>query len=106
MFKAVLVFSRLEAAPEPVEEPDEWEVENVEMMELEAENPVVTVYTAEADMVEETVETDMPAEEITESDVSEQISYEDAVAATEDEYSSTDTEMQKAYEEDKEYDAK
>ena len=106
LFKAVLVFSRLEAAPEPVEEPDEWEVGNVEMMELEAENPVVTVYTAEADMVEETVETDMPAEEITESDVSEQISYEDAIAATEDEYSSTDTEMQKAYEEDKEYDAK
>lgn len=68
LFKAVLVFSRLTAEPEPVEEPDVWEVGNI-VGEENAEHPVVTVYTAQA---EENAETEAFEREVSEEVLSEE----------------------------------
>jgi len=82
LFKAVLVFSRLEAEPEPVEEPEVWEVGNIAETE-NAENPVVTVYTAQEDVLDEDASAD--------------------IAEPEFESSSADIETQEVYGDDKEY---
>jgi len=68
LFKAVLVFSRLTAEPEPVEEPDVWEVGNI-VGEENAEHPVVTVYTAQA---EGNTETEAFEREVSEEVLSEE----------------------------------
>jgi len=82
LFKAILVFSRLEAEPEPVEEAEQWEVGSIEAVE----SPVVMVYTAsEAVVTEETTEAEVAA--VVEGDNAE-------------------LEIQKAYEEDAEYEVK
>jgi len=74
LFKAVLVFSRLTAEPEPVEEPDVWEVGNI-VGEENAEHPVVTVYTAQEEMqAEENAETEAFEREVSEEVLSEDIS--------------------------------
>jgi len=74
LFKAVLVFSRLTAEPEPVEEPDVWEVGNIVGAE-NAEHPVVTVYTAQEEMqAEENAETEAFEREVSEEVLSEDIS--------------------------------
>ena len=71
LFKAVLVFSRLTAEPEPVEEPEVWEVRNIE----EAESPVVTVYFAQENVqTEENAEEEAFEREVCEEVLSEDIS--------------------------------
>lgn len=106
LFKAVLVFSRIKAEPEPVEDPDIWEVGNIEEAVFEPE-PMVTVYTSQAEMsMEELAETqpfvgDTNKEETAAEHVEEQDTSEDINASDREEY-----EMQKAYEEDTKYEVK
>lgn len=100
LFKAVLVFSRIKAEPEPVEEPDIWEVGSIEEAVFEPE-PMVTVYTSQTEMsMEELAETQPFADDTNKEETTAERA-EEQDASDSEEY-----EIQKAYEEDTKYEVK